>query len=466
MRKFNNSDTLMKKAISILLLCVSAAILSAEVPSVLAIRNARVVTVSGPTLQKGTVVVRRGLIESVGENVAVPADAWILEGDGLTVYPGLIDGLSTWGITDETAIAPAAPADRTRRGGGPPAAAITPTIGPIAPPARGPEDRPATTSWLRAADLVKPTDRRLEAARSAGFTSAITFPTRGIFAGQGAAINLAGQKTGSMVVMAPVGQYVSLTTAGFTSFPGSLMGVISYIRQVYLDANYYRNAKEMYAKNPKGMTRPEYDRALEGVLESPRTLLPATRVVDINRMISFANELKVKPVLYGVHRGYAAADAIAKAVVPVLVSLKWPEKAKDADPEEIDPLQTLQLRDNAPSTPKALAAAKVKFGFYSDGIESPAEVLKAVKRAIDAGLPQDDAVRAFTLSNAEIFGLADRMGSIEKGKIANLVVTKGDLFADSTKVQYILIDGTKFEPVPETPPATPAASASPTEEVQ
>ncbi|MEO8129798.1 MAG: amidohydrolase family protein, partial [Bryobacteraceae bacterium] len=227
----------------------------------------------------------------------------------------------------------------------------------------------------------------------------------------------------------------------------------AYIRQIYIDADHYKMAKEMYARNPSGVSRPEYDRALEGVMESPRVLLPASRTVDIDRMIRFAAELKISPVLYGVPRGYTAAGRIAKAHVPVLVSLKWPEGRRDADPEAPVTLETLQLRDEAPSTPKALAAAKVKFGFYSDGIEKPAEIVRAVRRAIDAGLSPDDAIRAFTLSTAEIFGVADRLGSVEKGKIANLVVTKGNLFETNTRIQYVVIDGVKFQPAPEAPPA-------------
>lgn len=445
---------------SVLAFCVLAAGPAwAEVPPVLAIKDARIVTVSGPTLEKGTVVVRRGLIEAVGSDIAIPPDAWVIEGAGLTVYPGLIDGLSTWGITDESVLAPAA----TSRGtGGARPAPTTPSS--AQPPARGPEDRPATTSWVKAQDIVKTNDRRLEPARSAGFTSAATFPTRGIFAGQGAIINLGGASPGQMVVAPSAGQYVALRTNGFSSYPGSLMGVIAYIRQVYLDADYYRLAKEKYASTPS-MQRPEYDRALEGILESPRVLLPASRTVDIDRMLAFASELHVKPILYGLNRGFTRAKEIAKSGVPVLVSLRWPEKQANADPEALEPLRVLELREQAPSTPKALAAAKAKFGFYSDGIERPADILRAVKKAIDAGLSQDDAVRAMTLSIAEMYGVANRMGSIDKGKIANLAVTKGDLFREGTKVQYVIIDGVKHEPVPETPPAAPADPV-PTEEEQ
>src|ERR1700694_5280422 len=109
-RSSYDSETRMKKLAGVLGLCLLTAAAWAETPTALAIRNARIVTVSGHTIAKGTVVVRDGLIEAVGANVSVPADAWVIEGEGLTVYPGLMDGLSTWGITDDTALAPAAPA--------------------------------------------------------------------------------------------------------------------------------------------------------------------------------------------------------------------------------------------------------------------------------------------------------------------------------------------------------------------
>src|SRR5205085_9877262 len=107
---------------------------------------------------------------------------------------------------------------------------------------------PSTTSWLKAADLVRTNDRRLETARNSGFTTSVTFLTRGIFAGQGAVVNLAGSKPVQMVIASPVGQYVSFSFALFSGYPGSLLGVFAYIRQVYLDIDHYRLAKEMYAR--------------------------------------------------------------------------------------------------------------------------------------------------------------------------------------------------------------------------
>src|ERR1700683_288989 len=130
-----------------ILLSLIAGALSAVPPGAVAIHNARIIPVSGPAIAKGTVILRNGLIEAVGADVAVPADAWVIEGEGLTVYPGLIDALSTFGIPDA---APSATAAGARGAGAQPAATLAQ---PANPPARGPEDRPFTSSWLKAADL-------------------------------------------------------------------------------------------------------------------------------------------------------------------------------------------------------------------------------------------------------------------------------------------------------------------------
>jgi hypothetical protein len=284
----------------------------------------------------------------------------------------------------------------------------------------------------------------------------VTYPTTGIFGGQGAAINLGGEKPGQMVVAAPTGLYLSLGTrsmggGGGGGFPGSLMGVIAYIRQIYLDADHYKMAKSAYAANPRGSRRPAYDRALEGVLESPRILLPADRLVEIDRMQRFASELKVSAILYGGHEAHRAVDLLKRAGTPVLINLRWPERDRDADPELEESLRVLERQEKAPSAPSALAKAGVKFAFYSGSVERPADLRRAVKQAIDAGLSSDDAVRALTLHAAEIYGLADRLGSVEKGKIANLVVADGDLFAEATRIKYIVVDGVKYEPTAEAP---------------
>jgi len=410
----------------------------AEVPSAVALRDARVVTVSGATLERGTVLLRDGLIEAVGEKVAIPPEAWVIDAKGLTVYPGLIDSLTPVEAPDPSAGA---------RGAG-----ARPAQQPITP---------QTTSWLRAADMVNAEDRRIADARALGFTSAVMFPTSGIIAGQGALLNLAGEKK-RMVVAASAGQYIAFPMRGYGGgFPNSLMGQIAYVRQVYLDAANYKLERQAWDSHAPGAKRPEYDRALEGVLESPRALLPARNAVELKRMANFSADLGTGTVLYGAEAGYKVAADLAKSEIPVLVSLKWPEKPRDSDPDEEESYRTLDLREKAPSTPAALAKAGVRFALYTDGV--PARDLpKAVKRALDAGLTPEQAVRAFTLSAAEIYGVADRMGSIEKGKMANLVVTDGPLFGERTKVKYVFIDGVKFVPPPPEPARGPGDNALPT----
>lgn len=429
----------MKHLISMLM--AAASLTYAQAPGPIALRGARIITVSGPVIEKGTVLLRNGLIEAVGETVDLPKDAWVMDVQGATVYPGLIDALSTVGLTETPAAStPRAETPSTPRGG---------QDLPV-PVEQGPQFRPFTTTWVRAADLLNPADKRVEETRSAGFTSVVAFPSSGIFAGEGAFLNLSGEKQGRMVVASPTGQYVTLRSHGFGTYPASLMGVIAYIRQVSFDADHYKLEMQAYASHPAGQKRPNYDRAVEGLLESPRLLLPAEDAKQLDRMIRFAAELKRPAVLYGGHEAYKIADRVAKSGVPVLVDLKWPEKPKDADPDQEESLRTLELRDRAPSSPAALEKAGARFAFYSGGTPAK-DVRKALKRAIGAGLTEAAAVRALTLSAAEIYGVSDRVGSIEPGKIANLVVIKGSLFDEKAKVQYVFIDGTKYEPLPETP---------------
>jgi imidazolonepropionase-like amidohydrolase len=457
----------MEKKLSILLalpaMCVPLVMrVSAQAPGAYALTDARIVRVSGAVIEKGSVIVRDGLIEAVGENVTPPADAWVVDCKGLTIYPGLIDALSNWGMSNT-----AAPATVTTggRGGRGQAVAPTPAVTTIAAPttastatatpARGPEDRPSNTAYIKAADQLYPTDRSIETARNGGYTTAVAFPTTNIFAGQGSVIDLAGDRAGQMVIADAVGQYIIIAGGrgggggGGGGYPGSLMGIFAYIRQVYLDADHYKLAKSIYDKHPQGLPRPAYDRTLEGVLASPRVLLPATRAVEIERMIAFAKEMKMNAVIYGGHEAWRETELLKQSNTPVLVSLKYPEKARDADPTLDEPLRTLELRDKAPTAAGALAKAGVRFAFYSDGQSTPRDLMRAVKKAIDNGLTPEGAIRALTLTPAEIYNVSDRLGSIDKGKIANLVVADGDLFADRTRVRYVFVDGMKFEPPPD-----------------
>lgn len=408
-------------------------------PQYFAIRGAKVVPVSGPPIEDATIVIARGVIRDIGKDVPIPADAWVIEGKGLTVYPGLFDAFTDVGI-------PPAPAASAGAEGGPR------RMGPSAPPAMGPEDRPADTVWRSAADEVSLADKRIESWRSAGFTTVVSAPKGGIFPGQGAVLDLtAGEHPGDLVVKTPVAIPLVLNpVGGFGSgFPDSLMGVLGYVHQVWIDTDWSTKADAIYDKNPRGVARPAYDRTeavLADALEDHAVvLIPANTSLQLRRALVLAGVWRVDPVIYGGQMAYEVAPEIAAKKLPVLVDLKWPEAEKDADPDDKPSLRTLEFRDRAPSTPAALQKAGVKFAFYSGGITAPKDILKAAKKAIDAGLSADDALRALTLSPAEIFGVADRLGSIDKGKIANLVVTEGDLFNEKTKIKLVFVDGRRFE---------------------
>ena len=404
-------------------------------PRTFAIRGAKVVPVSSAPLDNATVVVSRGIITAVGTNVTIPADAWVIDGKGLTVYPGLIDGFTDVGVAAATPPPPAGDSG-----------AKPPQIVP-----RGPEDRPATTPWRSAADEVNPGDPRVETWRSAGFTTVIAAPKGGMFPGQAAVLDLGGERAGDFVVKSPVAIPVSLQApGGFRSFPGSVMGGIAYVRQVWLDTKWDVQAEAAYENHPRGVERPKYDRsdaALAAAFSKLAVvLIPGNTSLQIRRSLRLIDEWKLPAVLYGAQMSYDVAPEIAaNRRLSVLVDLKWPEAEKDSDPEATPSLRSLRFRDRAPSSPAALGKAGVKFAFYSGGITAPKDILPAVKKSIDAGLSPEAALRALTLSSAEIFGVAETLGSIENGKIANLVVTDGDLFDKKTKVKIVFVDGRKYE---------------------
>jgi len=400
-------------------------------PLTFAIQGAKVVPVSSAPLENATVLVSDGRITAVGADVKVPPDAWVIDGKGLVVYPGLIDGFTDVGI------APAAQSGSD----------AAPKQQPVS---RGPEDRPASTPWRNAADEVNPADPRVETWRMAGFTTVVAAPKSGMFPGQAAVLNLGGERPGNFVVKTPVAIPVSLQApGGFRNYPGSLMGAVAYVRQVWLDTNWDAEAHATYAKNPRGTSRPGHDRTdaalAEALSKNAVVLLPGNNSLQIRRALRLDEEWKLNGVIYGGQMAYEVAPEIAVKKVPVLVDLKWPEAPKDADPEGVPSLRELRFRDRAPSSPAALAKSGVRFAFYSGGITAPKDILPAVKKAIDAGLAPDAALRALTLSPAEIFGVSETLGSIEKGKIANLTVADGDLFDKKTKIKFVFVDGRKYE---------------------
>lgn len=443
-----------------LLLVVTSSIIFAEAQrsgtDTYAITNARIVTVSGPVIERGTVVIRDGLIAAVGANVTVPADARVIDGNGLTIYPGLIDANTSLGIPEPSP----SPSPAAGQGGGVLAALLRPAT--TSTSATNSTQLPGLQPETLAEDLIKPGGDPIEAERSAGITTALTVPRTGIWIGQSALINLAGDTPQQMILRSPVAMHVGFTPLR-GGYPGSLMGVFATLRQMLLDAQRYREAQRIYEQSPRGLRRPSQDRSLEALLPVIDGRIPvvmyADREREVQRALDLADEFKLKAIIAGGTESWKLADRLQKENVPVLLSLNFPKRTTAAMPEaDPEPLRVLRERVAAPKTAGKLANAKVRFAFQSGGMSPISDFVANAAKTIDNGLSKDEALRALTIRSAEIFGVADRLGSIETGKIANLTVVRGDLFDRNSRVMHVFIDGRPVDLRPVTPGAGPAAN--------
>lgn len=425
-----------------------------------AITNAQIVTVSGPNIARGTIVIRDGLIESVGDNVKVPADARVIDGGGLTIYPGFFDANTSLGLS-----APTAPAQTRGQGGG------GLQVPPTTPPATNSNYPDGLQPEESAIEQLKAGEAQFETNRNAGFTTVLTVSRDGVFNGQSALINLAGDSVSQMVIRSPFAEHFTFTTLRSGAYPTALMGTISALRQMLLDAQRLQANRLTYDKNPRGMKRPEADKSLDALLPILNRAMPivfnANSEMEIVRSLDMAKEFNLNAIIAGGQEAWKVADRLKAQKVPVLLSLNFPKRTAAASPEaDAESLDILRLRAETPKTAGRLQQAGVKFAFQSGGMTNINDFLTNANKSVEMGLPKDAAIRAMTLSAAEIFGVDDRLGSIEKGKIANLTVSRGDILAKDKTITHVFVDGKLFEQKekPKTPPPTtgtqPAATAN------
>jgi imidazolonepropionase-like amidohydrolase len=424
-------------------------------PTAYAITNARIITAATPaTIERGTIVIRNGVIQAVGASVATPADARVIDGKGLTVYPGLIDAQSNLGIPaprgqrDLAARFPGVPAEMlafaaSQQGGGQ-QQQQTGAPNSLYPPGLQPE--------IRAIDQIRIEGSAFDGAHTAGITTSLTAPRDGIFMGQSALVSLAGDTPQEMLVRSPVALHIGFTPLRQGTYPGSLLGVFSSIRQMLLDAQRYAQLQATYARSPRGMTRPQHDpslAALQPVLarEMPVVMWAGSQR-EIERALDLAKEFNLRAIIAGGNEAYKVVDRLRADGVPVIATLNFPRRterqSEDADP---DPVRVLRERVDAPKNPGQLARAGIRFGFTDGGMSSlGTDFLGNVRTAVENGLTQDQAIRALTIDAARILGADDRIGSIEAGKIANLAVVRGpSLFDRSARVTQVFIDGRPIE---------------------
>jgi imidazolonepropionase-like amidohydrolase len=167
----------------------------------------------------------------------------------------------------------------------------------------------------------------------------------------------------------------------------------------------------------------------------------AGSVNEIDRALKMIADFKLDAILAGAHQADQVAPELKSRNVRVIFNLRYPERLKSLAPDADEPIREIRARADAPKTPAALAKAGVVFAFESGGLEDPKEFVANAAKAVKAGLAADAALRALTLDAAAIAGAADRLGSLEKGKIANVIVTEGDLFAEKTTIKHVFVDG-------------------------
>lgn len=428
--------------------CVAAAALTfglaarADAPRTYAIKGARIVTVSGAPIQSGTIVMRNGLIEAVGADTQAPADAVVIDGAGMTVYPGLIDMGNPVGTDIQVNLAQAQQGVRTM------------------------DDamRAKRTAILRpqvmAAEHIRLDAPDLSRLAAGGVTSVLVTPPGILVKGQSALVNvttpefepivgaIAAPRAGLSIVRSPVALHVELQRVGGQGFPAALLGGIAFVRQSFIDAQYQQMLEQ------RGAARPPFDPALEAMQPALAGRLPvafdAGLQREIVRALEMAKEFKLSPIIVGGIEADLAADELKAANAKVLFNVNYPTRSRALPPDADEAVRELRLRAHAPKAPAGLAKAGVPFAFSGAGLSSPADFVRNVGRAVREGLSEDAALRALTLDAAKIAGAGNRVGSLERGKIANVIVTSGDLFNESTRIRHVFVDGqiVNIEPEP------------------
>ena len=387
-----------------------------------AIRNARIVTVSGPEVENGTLVIRDGKIEAVGATVSIPAGAQTIDGTGLSVYPGMIDAGTNMGLVEVPQ--------------GANGTVDTAEVGELNPN-------------VKAITAVNPHSAHIAVTRVEGITNTITAPTGGLISGQAAFINLLGTSPKEMAVVPQAALVINYPRIGggggpfgaFQQATGDLADTLQanerqleQIRKMLRDAEAYGRAQDAYAKD-NSLPRPDHNVVLESLVPYVRgeqpVILRADREAEIRGALKFAEEMKLKPIILGGDDAWKVASLLKEKNVPVILNdiFSLPNR-------EDDPYDTLYEQ------PAKLQQAGVRF-CISTG-DAGAEVRNLAQYAGMAaafGLSKADALKSVTLYPAQIMNVADRLGSIEAGKMANLVVTDGDLLEIRTNIRYLFIDG-------------------------
>jgi imidazolonepropionase-like amidohydrolase len=429
-------------AVLCLVLAASAWADIAGVPSrVHVLTDVRIVTEPGAIPVAGALVIRDGRIEMLGAGVEIPVDAIVHERPGRVVYPGLIE---TYLRRSEPAKAPEKPA-----------AADT--------AAKEPEKRPGTAdknarvrSDVRAAEaLPLPDDLRRE-MREAGYTTALVAPSEGIFRGTAAVVSLRDGDPSETVLDPDFAAIFAFEHGGWgdPSYPNSLMGSIATTRQTLLDTGWHRDAWAGWRKNPGASERPPENLSLHALVPVLEGRMPIFMESEDLRMmpraLRIAREFDLRPVIVsGSADEYLRLDRVGKwltdANASLILTVAFPKAPRWEDDEKVAiELEDLIHWEQAPADPGKLARAGIPFSVTTQGLEKRADVHRRLRRAVRCGLSPEAALAALTTHPAKLLGLEARVGTLEPGKDANLLVANGDLFDPRTQIEEVWVDGVRY----------------------
>jgi imidazolonepropionase-like amidohydrolase len=416
----------------------------APVTRVVAIENARIVVAPGEVIERGTVVVRDGRIEAVGSGVRVPYDARRVEGDSLTVYAAFISGLSHAGVPE--------PDDDAYRGEG--------------SRSQPDPDRAGIQPQRDVRDLLDPSQADVKALREAGFGAAHVVPYGRLLPGQGALVTLGDGSASDVVIRGRTAQFMQFDGA-IGVYPSTPMGVIAVVRQHAREASRRQRIADTYASGPAGVERPAYDPVHEAFFPVLRGEQPVLIETDgpneIFRALRLADELGFQAMLAGLSGGQMAVEALRQSGAPLFVTMALPDTLKadsaasayvpglrtpdaaaaEAEEDNLTARRRLAIAETE-GMPALLAAEGLRFGFATEGVR-PRDVMPHLRRMIGAGLTPDDALAALTTDAADLLGASSVLGSVERGKIANLIVADGPIFERGTDVRMMIVDGVVYE---------------------
>ena len=442
-----------------------------------ALVGGKVVVKPGQTLDSATVLIRDGLIEKVGVDVVVPPEARVWDMKGMTIYAGFIDpylALST------NAPGPASgnrgPELTAGRFYGLPVANLDPGN-----PGPGSE-LSVVTPEHRMVEGIAPDPKALQTLREIGFTVGNVVPTRGIIRGTSVLLALSDSNPNDAVIRPDVFQHVAFEAGergegfGFGSYPQSLMGIISAVRQSFFDAQHYSLEHQSYEQAPQGRKRPTFNPAcpaLGSALRKEMTVVfePGSALM-VDRAARVGGELGLNFYILASGQEWRRPDLAKATGASFIVPLNFPEISKMPEDDDWNAISLDQLRawDWAPEDAAVLRAQNLEVALTTYGLEDKTQFRKNLITAMDRGFSEDDALAALTTIPAKLCGVEQSLGTIEPGKMADLTVVSGKGYFDpDAKVKEVWIDGRFYradttQPKPETASEEKTPEAKPSEE--